>query len=89
MTINKGPWMGVVGGLLLLQTICSAEETAQTKDPLGISADKLPYGDISNTNRIDRAVFFFSAPEEVARKAAQNGDSIAQLALGHKLVKSG
>jgi S1-C subfamily serine protease len=87
MTINKGPWIGVVAGVFLLQAICLAEETAQ--DPVGIPAAKLPYGDLSNTNRINREVFFFSAPEEVARKAAQNGDSIAQFALGHKLMKAG
>lgn len=52
-----------------------------------MAEDVLPYSDISNTNKISKDVFFFSAPLDVTKQAAQAGDSTAQLALGYWLMK--
>ena len=89
--------LAAIGGVLLLSPICMAQETNKlgaTNPEVGPwkdweALDLLPYGDISNTNRIDRDVFFFSAPDVVVKKSAQDGDPIAQFALGHRLMKEG
>lgn len=60
-------WVAVIGGVFFLSPICLAQETNRPGDKTiaafdpetsGTGVDVLPYSDISNTNKIDRDVFF-------------------------------
>jgi len=79
-------WIGAVGGAFL-SLVCLAQDTNKPAAPPTGPTDSLPYKDISKTNQIDHEVFFFSAPDEVLRQAAEGGDASAQMVLGYKLLK--